>query len=266
MRQDPTIRAALPALAFGLLACSLLTTQTPVSPTATPAAPGSTVTYNNVSFTLPEGLGTGAAEEMTVEVDLPFINPSFGDMPTHHKFVIQGYPDTGSDLTPRILVFNAAEFAAYSELTHDMIADLQASKGHAETLPDGILLVSDFYGSTKFFVGFQNGYGWAYLTQIGQAPLPINNAELFYYFQGLTNDGKYYVSAILPTSAPFVVADSNPGSVFPADAVPFDWNDPGNASKYYEAVAQQLNSALPEAFFPDLSKLEALIQSVSVSP
>ena len=48
----------------------------------------------------------------------------------------------------------------------------------------------------------------------------------------------------------------------------FDWQGPGtfDVSSYYESVAQQLNAAAPETFFPDLNKLDALIQSMMVGP
>ncbi|MEO8354588.1 MAG: hypothetical protein ABI621_01610 [Chloroflexota bacterium] len=39
-------------------------------------------------------------------------------------------------------------------------------------------------------INFQNGRGIRFLTQYAQYPAPINNHELFYHFQGLTNDGK----------------------------------------------------------------------------
>ena len=48
------------------------------------------------------------------------------------------------------------------------------------------------------YVQFKGGEGVSYLAQYAQGPVPVNNGELFYTFQGLTDDGEFYVSAILP--------------------------------------------------------------------
>lgn len=45
-----------------------------------------------------------------------------------------------------------------------------------------------------------DGGGIRYLTQFGQAAGLITNPELFYTFQGLTDDGAYYVAAVFPVA------------------------------------------------------------------
>ena len=50
------------------------------------------------------------------------------------------------------------------------------------------------------FMEFRTGKGVQYLTQFDQAPLPINNLELIYTFQGISSDGKYYIAAIFPVN------------------------------------------------------------------
>ena len=60
---------------------------------------------------------------------------------------------------------------------------------------------------------FGSGGGIRYLTLYAQYYAPINNHDLFYTYQGLTNDGKYWVSAILPINNPILPdnGDNPPG-------------------------------------------------------
>ncbi len=215
--------------------------------------------------TLPYGLGTGVTDETTAEMEFPICaNPSCGDTPSHHRYTIQNYQFNGSHLTPEILVFDANEFASFAAFTPQIIADLQSLKSTPHTIPDSLI---GHFGTRSKYMTFQNGYGAAYFSQPLQGIVPINNTDLFYYFQGLTDDGKCYVSAILPISAPFLLADSRPDSPLPAGAVPFDWQNPGtfDLPKYYDAVAEQLNTAAPDSFMPSLSSLDSLIQSLQVT-
>jgi hypothetical protein len=170
-------------------------------------------------------------------------------------------------MPPRILLFGAAEFAAFTDFNPATIAALQALKDQPNSLPADTPHSSFFRVRTQA-INFQDGYGLRRLGQVNDGVAPINNEHFFYYFEGLTDDGQYYVSAILPISAPFLVADDNPASPFPPGSIFFDWQGPGtlDISSYFESVAQQLNVAAPETFFPDLNKLDALIQSIVVSP
>ena len=114
-------------------------------------------------------------------------------------------------------------------------------------------------------VNFQNGSGIRYLTQFDQAPLPINNQEMFYTYQGLSQDGKYFISATFPVSAAFLPADGSQNSPTPADGVPMDWVNFDNYLIYMDAVTQKINTTDPNAFLPSLPILDALIQSITVN-
>jgi hypothetical protein len=121
------------------------------------------------------------------------------------------------------------------------------------------------FHSNEQSLAFQNGTGIRFLTQYAQAPYPVNNHSLFYTFQGITNDGVYYVSAILPINAVFLSPDGNPDTVLPADGVPFDWNNFENDTAHFELVKQKLNATDPDAFTPSLTNLDALIQSIQIA-
>jgi hypothetical protein len=113
-------------------------------------------------------------------------------------------------------------------------------------------------------ISFENGGGVRALTEYAQYAAPINNHELFYHFQGLTKDGKYYVIAILPVTAPVLAEDEKPDAAVPAEGVPIPPNI-GPNDVYYFAVTEKLNSLAPDSYAPSLNTLDTLIQSILLS-
>ena len=96
----------------------------------------------------------------------------------------------------------------------------------------------------------------AYLTQFNQGPVKINNANLFYTFQGLTADGKFYVVAVLPVTHPEL-----------PDGEPVFSDNPEELSQYPAYLAETaawLEQQPAASFTPDLAKLDALVQSILV--
>lgn len=233
----------------------------------TQSAPqGVNVAFENISLVIPTGLGAGGDMRKTDEIEYPpCANPScvypLTVMPQHIVFTINGYPLARE---ARVAVFKASEYANISESMNADISELQSLKSRPETIPDTLTLP---FAARVQAMTFQGGYGFRYLTQLNDGPTPINNENLFYYFQGLTDDDAYFVMAVLPISAPFLAADGNPASPLPNGAVPFGWENLGDfdLGKYYETVAQQLNAAAPETFFPDFNEIEALIQSLQMT-
>jgi hypothetical protein len=71
------------------------------------------------------------------------------------------------------------------------------------------------------------------------------------------------VEAILPLQAVFLAPDEDPSSPLPPGGIPFNMYDPGT---YYQDVANRLNATPPDGFTPSLSTLDALIQSIYVTP
>ncbi len=124
---------------------------------------------------------------------------------------------------------------------------------------------AQIFHSNEQVIQFQSGTGIRFLTQYAQAPYPVNNNSLFYTFQGITSDGAFYVSAILPINAAFLSADGNPETPLPADGIPFDWENFENTPQHFELVKQKLNATDPNAFSPSLTSLDTLIQSIKIS-
>jgi hypothetical protein len=235
-------------------------------PAATPepaalAAIGIPVSYNNISFTIPLEVNASASAATNTDVEFPYINPSGGPMAEHVVFQITNYPVAGD---AKILVFKSSDFAAYGPASQNTITALLAKQEISQPLPK--VLGQNFYAQTKP-VTFKNGHGVRYLTQVLTNIAPITNKDLFYYYQGVTNDGAYFVSAILPVNVPFLVADDKSDSPTPTDGIPFSFDAGANQdfSKYLNQVGQKLNETPPDSFKVSLTYLDALIESIQVA-
>ncbi len=97
------------------------------------------------------------------------------------------------------------------------------------------------------------------------------NSRMIYTFQGLTNDGKYYISAILPEGAAFLPEDfdwNNPNAGLPEGGIPFPAEDSNNLAsevKVYKVAIQAKLDQTPDGDFTiPLSALDAMIQSLEV--
>ncbi len=229
---------------------------------------GVQVSVNNIAFVIPPALGSGAEAETIAAVPPSDDMPWWEIAPTYHKYKIQGYALSPTFHIPAIYVYPVAE---YLQVNEDMAQPFDELKNiiAGNPLPENIPFLPAFNAAQTFhsneqILTFQNGKGIRFLTQYGQAPYPVNNADMFYTFQGMTDDGAYYVSAILPASASFLPADGNPETLLPADGIPFDWQNFENTSQHFELVTQKLNAAAPNVFSPTFAAFDALIQSIVV--
>jgi hypothetical protein len=107
------------------------------------------------------------------------------------------------------------------------------------------------------YLDFKTGKGVLFLTQYSQDVLPtlLNNEELTCNFQGLSNDGKYYVAARFAITHP-----SLPKGIDSTKPPPKDLK--GNYLKKEERL---LNSLSDNTFQPSLNSLKALIASIATN-
>lgn len=99
--------------------------------------------------------------------------------------------------------------------------------------------------------------GVAYLTVFRQDVSPFARGDFWYTFQGLSNDGQWYVAVDWVLNA----------SMFPKSLSPKDYEKVGkNAASYMRYLRQSLatlNAADPSAFTPTLTSLDALVRSIT---
>ena len=259
-------------IALLMASCNLPSTATPTSfktPVITATAAGGTVSQDNVSFTVPLGVATGAqAEKVAANTDTAN-SPWWEVAPEHLKFDLTGYQLQDKFLEPQIFVYPADE---YAQLNPNAAAQIQKLKAilaggplTKDTMPNWVMNAAQLMSAKSQVINFQNGHGVRFLTQYDQYPAPINNHELFYHFQGLTDDGKYYIVAVLPATSSILAEDEKPGSVVPSSGVPLPAGG-GPDQAYYDSVTKALDTMNEDSFNPSLFQLDALIQSIQVSP
>lgn len=257
-----------------LISCNLpfLATPTPrveapvVIPTNTTDA-GGVVTLNNVSFTIPLGVAKDAKSEMVSAVT-DTNSPWWEVAPAHSKFTLTSYQLQDKFLEPQILVYPTDEYAKLNEQAAQQIQELKTIIGGGplskEAMPGFLVNAGPIFASNMQVINFKTGRGVRMLTQYDQYPAIVNNHELLYHFQGLTNDGKYYVIAILPVTSSILAENEKPESPVPAGGVPLP-STGGPDNVYYDAVSKALDAQYPDAFNPSLFQLDALIQSITVT-
>ena len=249
----------------GILACNLFS----VSGASTQI--GIPIFASPIRLILPGDLASGVTAE-TIDVATDQTGVSWDVAPAHLQLTLQGYPLNSSFLVPQIFVYPAPEYAAANQSAAESMKRLQAilSKPDAQYTNDVLPYVPFFNAGQVFaaqekIINFKGGSGIRIVTQYASDVSPINNGGLFYHFEGLTSDGKFYIVTILPTSLPTLPVDNNPRSPVPSGGIPFPQNDAAGASfeNYFKQVTDLVNSSSANEFNPPLTLLDALIQSIS---
>jgi hypothetical protein len=233
------------------------------APTAMPASVGAAA-YNGVSFNYDLAL----AQQITATT-VPAQNPGpdgpyWDILPTYDEFNFVGYPSRNSYHLPRLNIYPVDEFAAISPTAKEQIDQLRQLLGDAPGAPDRIPLLPVFNAAQVFrsqvkYLNFQSGQGVRFVTQYDQAIMPVNNQEVFYTFQGLTSDGRYYIAAILP-----VASGALPDTSEMSQEQMQTLGTAGAFEAYLNQVVQTLNGLPPADFTPNLDTLDTLIQSLRV--
>lgn len=259
-----------------IIACNVPSFGTPAPQKETPivfptntTTTGGVVTLNNVSFTIPLGVAKDAKSEMVFAVT-DTNAASFELAPAHLKFTLTGYQLQDKFLEPQIVVYPADDYAKLNPTAAEQIQKLKTILAGSQLTPETMPVVPFFNAAQQIaskmqVINFQSGRGIRFLTQYAQYPAPINNHEFFYHFQGLTEDGKYYIVATLPVTSSILAEDEKPESPVPAEGVPFPTST-GPDQAYYDAVTRALDAMYEDSFNPSLFQLDALIQSIHVTP
>lgn len=237
----------------------------------TEAAPkGIPVSFNNVSFVIPEGLANGLTGEVVPAVAESDDMPPWEVAPEHIRIVLDGYNDSlGKFSQARISIYPAQEYTNAETAIQKLQAILASPSAPLtkETLPSIPVNAARMIAAQPQRLDFASGSGVRMLTQYGQAVGPISNNGLFYSFQGLTSDGKYYIIASLPTGATFLAYDMNATPPQPTDSIPFSFNgnmDPSYYEDYMKAVEDRINATDAAVFQPSIDLLDALVQSITI--
>jgi hypothetical protein len=237
------------------------------SPTAVPAKPTQTptpdVSFNGITFSYDHSLASGVKPTIVPANPPTSDGPWWGSNPEYVQFDFEGYILQDTFHKPQIMVFPVKDYtpmADYANQTVNKLKDFLANQTlNAPEFPFLPMWNAAQMMHTKVaYLDFKNGKGVRYLSQYGQAAYPINNNGFFYTFQGLTNDGQYYVAAVLPISHPSLppTGDAIPGG---------DWSAfEQNFVPYVNEITQKLNSQPDRSYNPNLPVLDAIFQSMKV--
>ncbi len=268
-------------LAALMLACNIPGPETPAPVTNQPPAASETpelaitptitltptvapnVQCNELSFYLEPALASGHTCETVPEN----IENDPWQLPEYTQVTLQGYvlpPDQPYFQT--IHVYRLAEFLALrpqASVNVDALKALIAGGAPgADALPVMDLLgaAQEFHAQYKV-VSFADGSGIRFISQYAQFCSPINNHDMFLIFQGLTSDEQFYISAVLRISNPILPGtyETQPAGMSPDQ--PCDGFDP-----YIMDITNKLNAQPEASFLPSLTLLDALIQSITITP
>ncbi|MBN1148113.1 MAG: hypothetical protein JXA78_12715 [Anaerolineales bacterium] len=224
------------------------------------------------------------AETVTVATITEYVDPSgfgFNDIPEHIRVdfanpytlrqpfaSLQWAPPWRQHQTlevdqfpPQIFVFPVAAYKAISQQAGERIESLENLLGSEIPSSDSELPVLPLFNSAQDLraqaqmLEFQNGRGIRFIARYSQEAASVVNPTVFYTFQGLTEDGKYYVAAFFPLYT----------KLLPDQALAEDW---GSSSQPYPAylgvVTARLEELRPEDFSPWLDLLDQVIQSITI--
>ncbi len=204
---------------------------------------------------------SAVAQDVTIETvpaqpaspDLPYWEAG----PEYRLLTLQGYTIANHLHKPQIFIYPVADLATANEGMGVIAGDLQAL---LQTQQTGVYLpflpifnAQQVLHTQLEYIDFMSGQGVRFLTQYDQGILPINNYELFYTFQGLTSDRKYYIAAILPVTNPELPDDSQ-----------VDESLMDDFQGYLSRMITLLNEQSASSFTPDLNTLDTMISSIEI--
>lgn len=242
---------------------------------ASATAPGGIpVLASPIELMIPSGLASTANAEPVDAVALQ-AGAAWDVAPAHLQITLIDYSLQGSFHVPQVFVYPRSEYAAANPGAAESVKRLQAllTNANGPNTGDSLPHIPFFNAGQALaaqvkLIQFSGGSGIRAVVQYAQDVSPINNGGLFYLFQGLSQDGKYYVIAILPTSSPYLPRDNNPEAAVPAGGIPFPAVTASGSSfeAYYTQTTQLLDHAASSQFDPSLDTLDALVKSISIQP
>ena len=255
---------------WALAACSLLGTPSPAPP-ATSLENTIRFKYRNVSLVTPPFLSNKITAE---ELDLREQRDPADAVPGFIQIDLREPWDTGYEdgLYSQVLVYPLADLVlAYPQSAAESTKLQNILKQNGQPLPQdlpfwpltyysqvsGAPLRS--YGTPVFSVqsqrlDFASGHGLRYVTLLdAQPPRQTRMEGLIYTFQGLTDEGQYYVSVILPIDIPH------------EDTLRVNLENLAKLSvPDYGGIAKALSTLRADQFYLTLADCDGLVKSLVV--
>lgn len=234
------------------------------SPAATCEVPD--VTFQGVSFCYDPDLATGVSTELLPPEELGMVPGAGWAFPERIHIELQGYPQAGLYDKPRIEVYPIEPLEALSPNAAELIAELRSilrDRPDPDTLASipvlpPVCAAQVFHARTAYLALPDDGTAIRFLTTYAQDTTPIINETLTYSVQGISGDGRHYISISMP------VAHSD---------LRQSWSDftaeeharlSADYQAYLDDVIARLEAGPSSVLTPDLALLDALVQSLRV--
>lgn len=242
-----------------------------ISPTSLPAktntaTPPPTANFKGIRFVYDSDLVGVLNQPQSHTVRPPGQNVSQG-LPEsiHFTFGPQNHDTEFSPHNSQLFVFPLEHYATMSNAAEKRIKALQqlitSRQLEVDTplpllpLPTG----SETFHSHPKLIEFENGFGISYITQYDLEPNFITNENIFYTFQGISEDGKFYISAFFPVDNADLPANQNDSDSSVFQDVKF-WET------YRSKTVSDLNAASADEYNPNLDILDRMMASLQVTP
>jgi hypothetical protein len=195
-----------------------------------------------------------------------FVNP-YTFNPLFNRFPAGSAPWYGhqinypQELRPQVFIFPVDDFARMSEDASSRITALQTIRDVGSYQPGDELPVLPVFNSAQDVraqikaLSFENGGGIRFIARYSQEATPVINPQLFYTYQGLTEDGDFYIAAFFPVYT----------SALPDEIDVSDWDAFNlNYRDYLGQTIQALDDQPGSSYMPDLALLDELVRSIIV--
>ena len=263
------MRKILPTITLFTISVMMSSCSPPEAPTQLTilTKPPANVTCNEISFYLDPALGNGYECKTVPESSSSDIPMDVFIYPAHTELTIQTYPLTQTQFTPQVRIYPVNRF---SELLLDVVprrvSGLEAlissdtwRSGELPFLPP-LPMIQTFF-SHETVISFNGGQGVRFIADYNESRHPMSNRTIFYTFQGLTDEGMYWVAVTLPISSPSLPANAD-FNTLPEGYTIESWSQ--NYSSYVSDVKDALEAQAPDSFFPTINSLDSLIRSITV--
>lgn len=218
--------------------------------------------YEGISFSFHPSLAGGVDANT---IDEQYFGEDYmpGDnFPTYFEFKLTAYALPDHFHEPFIRVFPVEDYRAISIYAGNIIDSLKQTLisrpagGSSSSFPFlPMWNAAQLFSAYVNYFDFQNGSGVRFLTMYGQALYPVDNSNLFYTYQGITSDGRYYLSAVLPISHPGL---PDKGQVNDWYAFDEGWNT------YITDTIAWMESQNGSSFSPSIDQLDAMMASFNI--
>ena len=229
--------------------------------------PPANVTCGEFALYLDPVLGSGYECETVPESSGSDIPMDIFTYPAHTELTLQDYPLTDTQSPAKVYIYPVERFR---ELLPDVIPQrisdletlLSGGTGSSRELPflPPLPLRQTFFAH-ETILSFGEGSGVRFITDYNESSHPLSNRTIFYTFQGLTDDERYWVAVTLPISST-VLPDNVDFPPPPEDFTFEEWFQ--NYGSYVRDVKEELEAQAPDSFFPTLGILDGLIESITI--